>query len=122
MFSKITNALKNLFTTAQGLAPLASLFGPKVGAQVSTGLALATQMMPALLSLIGLAENLFGEGSGEQKKTFVTTTVQTMIDSMAQMSTGEQKATWETLKSTDLGAAIDLIVAIVNAVQGCEGK
>jgi hypothetical protein len=122
MFSKITNALKSLFTTAAGLAPLASLFGPKIGTQVSTGLAMGTQMMPALLSLIGLAENLFGDGNGEMKKTFVTTTVNSMVDTMAQISTGEQKVTWETLKGADLGAAIDLIVAIVNAVKGCSEK
>jgi hypothetical protein len=70
-----------------------------------------------LPSLIKIAEGLFSwkEKSGPDKKAFVESTLETVVNGIAASSTGGQKETWDKIKP-GVSTAIDGLVEIANNV------
>lgn len=96
-------------------------YGKKALPYISTVASIAfpqISWLPVVLSaipkLVNEAEEMFDEGA--VKKDHVLSGLQVIADTMAEASTGGQKATWESLKPM-LGDATDLIVAGANITQ-----
>jgi hypothetical protein len=97
-----------------GLLPLASIalmFVP--GGQIPAAGLKVFQNLP---NIIALAERIFGDGTGEQKKNFVIQTAQAVVGSIASVSTGGQAETWDKI-GTVIGPAIDQMVTVINTFQ-----
>jgi len=73
-------------------------------------------IVAAISILIRIAEATSGPGTGENKKSFVMNTIESIIKAFARFSTGGQKATWTGIAaifggiSEHLSKLIDVIV------------
>lgn len=77
-------------------------------------LALAVNLMPFIIKMVGFVEEIFGDGTGETKKAAVMGATQAVFSGMQAVSTGGQKETWDKLQEP-VGKLIDGIVDIANA-------
>lgn len=60
----------------------------------------AMKLLPTILQLMAIAENLFDgkPDSGAEKKAMVTATAKTIVEGVGSVSTGGQAETWERIK------------------------
>ncbi len=95
-----------------GLAPvlsaIASVFLP--------GVSILPKILSVLPELITVAEKMFGFGMGDLKKEYVMEGAQKVVDTMADLSTGGQKETWESVKPF-VSSAVDGIITAVNTFE-----
>jgi hypothetical protein len=102
--------LFNKFAKAIGLiAPMALAFIP--GGQIPAAAAAVIRALPALMAKAD--EVIQGIGKGAIKKDLVMTTAQLVVESVAALSTGGQKETWESLKPS-VSTMIDTACAVAN--------
>lgn len=76
-------------------------------------LMIAMKLLPTIVQLMGIAENLFADkpNSGAEKKALVTATAKTIVDGVMAVSTGGQAETWERIK-LPVSSIIDSAAAI----------
>lgn len=88
-----------------------------------TFMALLPLIVWAIPKLVSLAEGVWSwkAKSGADKKEFVTNTLQGIVGSMQQVSTGGQKETWDNLAPA-ISMLIDGSVAMANAVGAFEDE
>lgn len=77
-------------------------------------LALAVNLMPFIIKMVGFVEEIFGDGTGETKKAAVMGATQAVFSGMQAVSTGGQKETWTTIEEP-VSKLIDGIVTLANA-------
>jgi hypothetical protein len=93
------------------IAQIALLFIP--GGQIP---AAGLKILEKLPDIIGLAERIFGDGSGAEKKAFAIQTAQALANTIGGVSTGGQAETWQKIEVA-VGPMIDQIVKVVNSYQ-----
>ena len=96
------------------LAQLVLMFVP--GGQLP---AAAMKILEKLPDIIALAERIFGDGTGEQKKAFAIETAKALANTIGGASTGGQAETWGKVEAA-IGPAIDHIVGVINTYQDFE--
>lgn len=77
-------------------------------------LALAVNLMPFIIKVVGFVEGIFGNGTGEVKKAAVMGATQAVFEGMKAVSTGGQKETWTAIEEP-VSKLIDGIVTLANA-------
>lgn len=106
---------KKLGAVVCGLAPVlgavATIVFPAGGAAVAIG----TKIIGALPGLITAAENAFGDGTGPVKKQYVMEGAEKIVATMADVSTGGQKETWEKLQPFT-STIVDSIITAANGL------
>ena len=96
------------------LAQLVLMFVP--GGQLP---AAGLKIMEKLPDIIALAERIFGDGTGAQKKEFAIETAKALANTIGGVSTGGQAETWARVEAA-VGPAIDHIVGVINTYQQFE--
>jgi len=100
-----------LVKVVTGIAPLLSV----AAGFFLPGSTILAKVLTSLPGLIGAAENAFGDGTGPIKKQYVMEGAQKIVATMADISTGGQKETWEAIAPFTDGV-IDAIVLGVNTI------
>ncbi len=105
--SKFSEYFKMAMQMAQGILPflipiLAFFPGLKLPAAALT-------ILGSIPALCHTAEELMGDGNGDQKKALVTSMVNSAVETMKTISTGGQAETWERVSQL-VSPAIELAV------------
>jgi hypothetical protein len=110
MFSKVLSFLKMVIGSAGVLAPVLAAFGVVIPP-------VAIAILPLMTDLMGHAEDAMPTaGSGAIKKAAVTAGVTGFVNSMAQLSTGGQKETYQKITSEMVSGLIDTVAAVANGI------